>query len=161
MRKLIAILLATVMACSFVTFAGAGDTDSIAVTLTPNAIANILVNQSTWNGGAVGLGQNSSTAANWANLTNEGSVSVSVAISVANPTIWTISPTRGHNQFVLLTSGIVKTLTVAPQVFINPLMPKNDGSPQYANFGLTVNMPTSSSTNSSQVITITFTGTPV
>jgi hypothetical protein len=161
MKKLIAILLATVMACSFVTFAGAGDTDTINVTLTPNAIANINVNQSAWNGGAVGLGQNSSTAANWANLTNDGSVSVSVSISAVPTGVWTISPTRGHNQFVLLTSGIVRTLTVAPQVFINPLHPANDGTPQYANFGLTVNMPTSSSTNSSQAITITFTGTPV
>ena len=79
-----------------------GDTDTIDVTLNPQATASITVDQSSWNPSA-GLGDSESTAGDWATLTNNGLVQVDVTIKANDTNDWSlVTPTSiGHDSFSL------------------------------------------------------------
>jgi hypothetical protein len=154
MRKILAILVASAIVCAFAPAVGA-NTDTIVVTLSPNATADIEVDQPTW-APSVGLGSDIQTAADWANLTNEGYVDVLVEVNATNTAAWTLAETAAHDAFKLATIGVAKTLTVAYQTFVADLPASGT---TWQTFGLNVTMPTSSSTNISQTTTITFKAT--
>jgi hypothetical protein len=132
-----------------------GQNDTVDVTLTPSASANISVNRSTWLPSA-GLGGNELSGATWANLDNTGTIQVDVTVNATDTSEWTLEASPGHNQFNLsftLGSGYT-AITTTQSVFKNDIA-YNESQ----DFGLRVYMPTSSSSNSSQQTTITFVAT--
>jgi len=83
MKKIKAILTACMMvglATMTLMPSSIGSEESITVTLTPDATANITLDRSTWNGEGAGIGEFGQTAENWGNCTNDGSVAVDVTI---------------------------------------------------------------------------------
>lgn len=78
-----------------------GPTDTINVTLTPGATANISVTPPTWDGENASIGQNASTATDYFTLDNIGTVQVDVTIIATNTSAWTLAGSPAHNQFQL------------------------------------------------------------
>ena len=155
MKKLIAILAAVVMACAFAPMASADGVETIEVTLTPNASANITCNRTAWAPGC-GLGEQNRTSQTWGNLDNSGTVSVGVTIQGENTAAWTIhDTTAAHNQFLaeFYVTGW-EGYDADAETF--------DAGIAYdesVNFGLGVDMPDSTSVSATQYFTITFTAT--
>lgn len=156
MRKIIISIVVLAMAMSFIMPALGSDTDTINVTLNPQAEISILVDQGSWTP-SCGLNETNETASDWANILNDGDVNASVTIDAANTEDWTIAGSATHNQFkleVIGTEAIV--LTASPQAWLSDLPDAGDPG---IDFGLKVTMPTSSSTNVAQHVTITFAAT--
>jgi hypothetical protein len=154
MRKLIAILIATAMACAFAPMVGADGTETIVVTLDPQETVDITCNQTEWNPSCA-LNGTESTATTWGGITNTGDINVKISIEATDSVDWTIETTAGHDQFVLETLGAdAQGITTDPEPWITDL-PGDD----VVSFGLKVTMPTTSSTSVSQETTITFTAT--
>ena len=99
MNKKIVGILICLMLVAMITPA-LGDTDTIDVTLNPQATADIEVDESSWNP-SCGLAGDESTAGDWATLTNNGLVQVDVTIKANNTNDWILSSSPGHDQFVL------------------------------------------------------------
>ena len=158
MRKIFALFVAIAMCGIFAPLAGASNTATINVTLNPSAQASIVCNQSVWNPSA-GIGSNESTSATWGKVSNDGHVAVHINVSATNSGAWTLSATRGHDAFVLKTITPDITLTTSGQVFDADMAPVGDSGHTFTTFGLTVNMPTSTSTATQQHLAITFTAT--
>ena len=131
------------------------ESDVINITLGPGAEANIVVNKTEWMP-SIGITQNESTGNNWANIDNNGSVSVSINVTVSNTTNWTAATMPGHNQFnISIYTGIDwLIMDTTEKVFITNL-----GYNQDQDFGLQLFMPTSTETNTNQIATITFVAT--
>jgi len=162
MRKLIAILIATVMACTFVPLVGAHQ-DTIVVTLTPSGTVNIDVTPGTWNGAGATIGSTGTSGATDFNLSNIGTVPVDVTIEAIDTTAWELDiATPAHDQFTLAfnvsVAGTWTHFDETPVAFIGDL-PVSAEAQNWALFALEVEMPTSTSTNAAQETTITFTGT--
>jgi hypothetical protein len=162
MRKLMAILVATVMACTFAPIIGAQESANIDIYLEPSATVEISCTQTEWAPDA-SLGYNESTETDWATLSNIGDVAVLIEVSVANPTNWTIGAIVAHNVFSMnITDNDTKTntaLTTDAQVWIGSLEPPGNGGSPDQLFGLSVEMPTSSSTDTEQVVILTLAAT--
>jgi hypothetical protein len=129
--------------------------DYIDVVLSPQAEANIVVNRTEWMP-SIGITQNESTTTAWANIDNNGSVSVSVNVTVSDTTNWTAATAPGHNQFnmSIYTGSEWLIMGNVEQVFVTNL-----GYNEDQDFGLQLYMPTSSETNTNQTATITFVAT--
>lgn len=164
--KIFAILIAIGICFGFVPTAFAGEeTDTITVNMTPAGTADIEVynatsaveSQAIWNPTAkVGDGK-ASTSATFYNMTNVGTCNVSVTVQASNTADWTLSGTAALDAFVLETDSPDVELTTSPQPFVSDL-PTSAGTPT-EQFGLSVTMPTFSSTNDPQQSTITFVAT--
>jgi hypothetical protein len=156
MKKIIAILVAIAMACTFAPMVGADGTEQIEVTLSPNATANITCNQTVW-APSCGLAGTESTSVTWGKVVNAGTVAVNVSARAIDSLslAWTLENAEGHDMFQLdITGANSVALTTEDKVF--------DGSMAWddeTTFGLKVDMPTSSSTNTNQITVITFTAT--
>lgn len=158
MKKYLAILIAIAMVSSLTPIALAGNTDTIEVTLTPSGTVDIVVDQETYQP-TCGIGASNQTAIDWANLDNNGTVSVSVTIQGENSENWTISATGAdHDQFKAewYDVGLVdwNGFDATPETFDD-----NIAYDESVDFGLGVVMPTSTSTNDVQHYTVTFTAT--
>ena len=166
MKKIKAILTA----CMMVSLAGMlfapstmGANESINVTLTPDATANITLDQNSWDGEGAGIGEFGQTAENWGNCTNDGSVAVDVTVNISADadTEWTVSAdaTAGHDEpaFAIYDNDATnwELLNTTHSTFKSNLA-YNAVQP----FGLNVSMPPSTSTNVDQNFTITFVATP-
>jgi len=156
MKKILILAIVIAMISSFVMPAIAGNTDTIEVTLTPNAEADITVDQSQFN--VTGLGSHNTTATDWATLTNSGDVSVSVDVSAENTTNWELD-TVGHNSFNLTITGDGGAIAGALKWDIAETFDADILHGATVTFGLESYMPTSSSTNTEQTLTITFSAT--
>lgn len=156
MKKILAILIGLAMVM-VIPSAMADDTQVISVTLTPNSTAAITCNQTTWSP-SCGIGGNESTTGGWGNITNSGTVYVSVAVNASDSTNWTLEAAAGHDQFTLSVDGGDMTAEAldgnTPETFDASLA---NGATE--DFDLTVFMPTSSSTNTAQGFDITFVAT--
>ena len=157
-KQILALLAAMVMACAFAPLVGASDTATINVTLNPSAQASIVCNQSVWNPSA-GIGTNESTEADWGKISNDGHVAVSVAVKGSDSANWTLAASSSHDHFALKTLGVALTLTTSDQTFDATMAPVGDGGHTFTTFGLTVEMPTSTSTAAQQHPAVTFTAT--
>lgn len=166
MKKIKAILTA----CMMVTLAGMlfapstiGSEESIAVTLTPSADANITLDQDTWHPGC-GIGEINETNTDWGTCTNDGSVRCNVTINITEDagTVWEVldayqaDPGNDNVCFGFYDIGTTswKDLYETSVDF---------GTIAYGSsqtFGLNVTMPSSTSTNTDQTFTITFVATP-
>ena len=160
MRKLIAILIATVMACAFVPLVGADSTDTIVVTLQPSGTVSITVSPATW-GPVCAIASSNTSATDAFTITNAGSVQVNVTVEATNTEAWVLAGSASHNQFWMqyqnATSGLID-LANAPATFLSNF-PSAGGGVATWDFGLKITMPTSSSTNEEQHSTITFSAT--
>ncbi len=130
-----------------------GSSDKIWVTLDPQTTANITVNKSSWNP-SVNIGENESTGLSFFNLDNSGNVQVDVSVNASDTMNWSIAMSPSHNQFNLSynTGSGWNLLDTIASSFASNLAYDED-----VDFGLQLFMPTSSSTNSNQQSTITFT----
>jgi len=99
-EKILVLLIFGLMLMTATPVIFAGNVDNVTVTLSPQATASIIVNQSSWTPDA-GLGESESTAGDWATLTNNGLVQVDVTIKANNTNDWTLSSSAGHNKFLL------------------------------------------------------------
>lgn len=143
--------------CGIAPLIGAGPTDTIEVTLDPQASASITVDQSTWTPSCK-LNEDNSTAIDWATITNDGDVNVSVTIDAENSENWTIAGSASHNQFKLEVLGALAiVLTASPQPFITDL--PTDAGDNTETLGLKITMPSTSSSSDAQHVTITFEAT--
>jgi len=159
MRKIFAILVALVMCAVFAPLAGADDHAYITVTLSPTATASITVDPTTWNGAGAGIGAWGNSSSTAFNLSNVGTVQCSIQINGSNTAAWTLAGSNGYNQFYLgYILGGEHTITTSPAAFGSAL-PAGGGGTYYETFGLHVHMPTASSTNTPQHLTITFAAT--
>lgn len=158
MKNLLIGAFAILLVVGFVAPVQGDNQATIDVTMNPSASINITCNQASWSPSAR-LTENESTATDWATLTNAGDVSVLVNVSASDSTNWTLAGSPEHNQFEL--QMYIDTswtdLTTSDQTFKNNLSP--EGGSNTVDFGLWLYMPTTSSTASSQISTITFTAT--
>ena len=97
------------------------------------------------------------------NLTNEGTVQVNVDANASDTAAWTIENAPGHNQFNMSFYGAIspsawELLGTGTEDFKDDL-PASGQPGNYTTFDLKVYMPTSSSTNDLQYLTVTFTAT--
>jgi hypothetical protein len=160
MRKIIAILVAMAMACVFTPMIGADGTETILVTLDPSASANITCNQSAWSPSCI-LAGTESTSVTWGKVENTGLVAVSVVVKATDSAAWTIVAAEAHNVFQLdITGGNAVALTTGDQSFDSNIAAAGQAGDE-TTFGLKVDMPTTSSTNTAQTSTITFTATVI
>jgi maltose-binding protein MalE len=155
MKKIIALLMALVVAVSF-TSAVSGDEETITVTMTPSATANISVNVSDIS--VTGL-EKVETTSNVA-LNNTGNVSVNVTIGATDTTNWTLTDgdvSNAANEFNLTYdkegSGDIAITTGT-----------SDFETYFAYsgtklFDITVRTPKYTDSDADQVSTITFTAT--
>ena len=83
---------------------GAGGADEVNFTLETEDLS-ISLNDSSWDAGTLALGDNSSTADTYFNLTNEGNTKINVSIYGENITFngdqWDLKATTGDNEFNL------------------------------------------------------------
>lgn len=101
MRKLIAILIAIAMCAFSVPMVGAGESDTILVTMDPQATLNITVNPTNWMPN-VALGNINASNTDAFTLTNEdGRLMVDVTINASDSTGWLLGSSPAHNQFQL------------------------------------------------------------
>ncbi len=116
---------------------------------------SITVNKSSWNP-SVNIGENESTGLSFFNLDNSGNVQVDVSVNASDTMNWSIAMSPSHNQFNLSynTGSGWNLLDTIASSFASNLAYDED-----VDFGLQLFMPTSSSTNSNQQSTITFTAT--
>ena len=158
LKKLIITAMVLVLAVAIISPIQAGLTDTITVTLQPQATASISCNQSTWIPSAA-LGGHEQTSTTWGNLSNDGEINVSVTIKGSNTTAWTIhDTTTAHNQFVMrfYNGAAWEGFDYDEETFSSDLPAYGT---DYKQFGLNVSMPSTSSTNTNQTVTITFTAT--
>lgn len=159
--KIFAILIAIAMCGLFAPMAGADDT--IVVTLTPGGSADITVTPGTWDGEMATIGNTGTSGATDFNLTNSGTIPVDVNISAIDTASWELDiATAAHNTFTLafnLSAGGTWTHFDETQAVFTTNLPANAGGQEWVLFALEVEMPTSTSTNTAQETTITFTGT--
>ena len=132
-----------------------GPEDKIDVILSPQGMADIKLNRTSWMP-SIGITQNISTDATAFNLDNNGSISVDVTINISNTANWTAATTPGHNQFNMsYTIGSGWTiLQNTQQAFVDNFAYNED-----QDFGLQLFMPTSTETSTNQTATITFVAT--
>jgi hypothetical protein len=154
--KIFAILVAIAM-CGLIPLASA-DTNVavITVTLTPGGTAYLHLSSTTWLP-SVSVGGNVSTAVGAYVLTNSGSVTQTVKINGSSTAAWTLGATPGPNAFNMsykITGASWVAITTGQLTFDGSMAPADTKDIQ-----LRVFMPTSSSTNTNQYTTITFTGT--
>ena len=156
MRKLLIGATALVMMLAMTLPAMGDTTDTIEVTLDPSAEISISVDQATWTP-TCGLGEENETATDWATITNDGEVNVTVNVKAEDSNDWTIESAEGHDQFVLrmYIGSSWTALTDEDQIFTEDFPPY--AGADTIDFGLNVTMPTTSSTSQSQSVTITFT----
>jgi hypothetical protein len=131
-------------------------TATIALSATPSATASITCNRSTW-APPCGVGSQAATVGHWGNITNTGIVYVTIKVKVTNPGTWTIGGSASHNVFKMDCTpfqGADIVLTVNDQTFA-----ANLANAAKKDFGLSIIMPISSSTNVDQTTIITFTAT--
>lgn len=101
MKKITVILLLSILTIATITpLVIGGNTDTINVTLNPQATADIEINQPSWSPSAA-LGGTEQTSASWATLSNVGQVQVDVTVKANNTAAWTLGSSAGHNQFYL------------------------------------------------------------
>jgi hypothetical protein len=100
MKKLTIGLLLLLIIATITPSVFSGNTDTIVVTLNPQATASISVNQPSWSPGA-GLGGTEQTSTSWATLTNDGLIQVDVTVEANNTAAWTLESPIGHNKFLL------------------------------------------------------------
>ena len=135
--------------------ASADNTQTITITLDNYGTASILLNTNTWHP-VCPLASSNFTVNNAFNLDNNGAIQVSVAIKAGNAESWTLGTTANHNVFALqynLSSawvGITGT---------NASFRSNLAYDQSQDFGMKIDMPTTSSVSTAQHITVTFTAT--
>lgn len=150
------------LACAFAPTYQA-QTDDLILYMQPSGTASIDVyntsegigNQASWYF-PDGLGDTNSTAADHYTLENDGDVNVDVSVNATNTTDWTLNTTADHNKFHVETDNPDVNLDWTFQSFVTDLAV--DGTEP---FGLTLSMPTTSSTNNLQTSTITFEATAV
>jgi hypothetical protein len=164
MKKIKAILTACMMvglATMTLMPSSIGSEESITVTLTPDATANITLDQSTWEPGC-GIGETNQTADAWGTCTNDGDVRCNVSVNITEDagTVWeildTYSDTPGYNNvsFAIYNGSGWPVLNEAGTTF---------GTIAYGGsqtFGLNVTMAEYTSTDDDQLFTITFIATP-
>ena len=141
-----------------------GNTETITVTLTPAATANITIDKSTWEPGC-GIGETNQTATDWGTCMNDGSVAVNVTVNITADvgTVWTVSAdaTPGHDEpaFAIYDNEMPpadwELLSTTQSEFATNIAYDSEQT-----FGLNVSMPPSTSTNVDQTFTITFVATP-
>ena len=133
----------------------AGNTDTITVTLSPQATIDISVSPDSWTPTA-SLNHSDNTTTTYFTIdTLDTDVNISIDVKASNTADWTIGDTASHDVFVLgitPNGGSETELTTSDQTIWDDVSPGND--PQ---FGLNLDMPTTSSTSQDQTVTITFT----
>lgn len=173
-KQILAILIAIGMCYAFAPMVGAGTTDTITVTLTPGGAADIIVYNTTgWVATAtwhpvVSIGGHLNTTGGAYTINNTGSIAVDVVINATlSGGAWTIvtGTTPAHDQVCLRYNKTVlgtwtNILDQAGAAFLDDF-PANGQTGDNASFDLGVYMPTSTSTNAAQTVTILFTATPV
>lgn len=172
MKKLIAILIAATMVCAIAPMVGADpEIDTIVVTLTPGGTASIDVYNTSLGAGTaatwiptVSIGGSANTGEDgFYSINNTGKVQVDVTIMAETDDDWTIGADAGHDtvnlQYNLTHIGDWTTITTGELSFLSNFPPEGQEG-EVRMFDLLVNMPTSSSTNEVQTITITFEATP-
>ncbi len=127
--------------------------DKIFVTLDPQTTANISINKTTWSPTA-NIGESETTGLSHFNLENIGNVQVDVYVNTSNTADWISASSPAHNQFNLnYNKGSGWTMiNTTSSIFSTDIAYNED-----VDFGLQLYMPTSSSTNTNQQSTITFT----
>lgn len=151
------------MACAFIPLAGAGPTDTIVVTLTPGGSVDITVVNSTggteWHPTA-SVPSGTQTTAGF-NLSNVGDIPCDVTIEGENTNGgWDLNTVAvGHDAFRMAYNiTTANYFDETPEAFASDL-PVSEEAQYWVIFSLTVEMPSSTSTNAAQTTTITFTGT--
>jgi len=155
MKKLIIGIIAAALICSFTLPVNAATTQDLNITLSGYTEASILLNDTTWTPSA-GLGTNESTGINHFKLDNDGSVQLDVDIKGSIEPTWSLGASAAHDVVYVaynIGSGNVE-ITTGDLDFVNDLA-HNESQ----NFGMYIDMPTTSSTSIQQNITVTFTAT--
>jgi hypothetical protein len=156
-KQILAILVATAMACAFAPIVAADNTETIEVTLSPNTSANITCNKTAWAPGC-GIGGTNQTSTTWGDLDNSGTVAVSVTIVGEDTAAWAINNTAaGHNIFYAEynpASAGWNGYDDNAETF-----DANIAYNEHVVFGLGIGMPTSTSVSATQSYTITFVAT--
>jgi hypothetical protein len=159
MRKIFAIMVLIGAVIAFCMPNVSANVETIEVTLTPSGTVDIEIDQSVW-APDCGIGSSNQTAVDWANLDNNGTVSVSVTIEGENSEDWTIhDSTAGNDQFKAefykVEGGPAWEGFDADQETFDSDIAYDES----VDFGLGVEMPTSTTTNNVQHFTVTFTAT--
>jgi hypothetical protein len=161
MKKYLVGAIALVLVASFIPLATAGDTDVISVTLTPAGTLSISCNQSSWDGEGAGLGATGTTspADTWGSITNDGTLRCDVDVGVNDTSAWTVGGAAAYNvfKFYINIEGDAEYAFADGSTDID--FEEDLAKDATQNFGLKVDMPTSSSTNDAQTTEITFTAT--
>lgn len=135
-----------------------GNNQEIQITLTPNATATISCNQTDWAPGC-GINEEAWTSANWGAINNTGSVSVSVDVNASDSGDWNLSSSAiGNDQFRFNITGA----ELSEHWFNGDTSATFDSDLPYdtsETFRLGVQMPSSTSTNSTQQFKVTFVAT--
>jgi hypothetical protein len=101
MKKILAVLLSIILCAFSAPMIYAGESDTILVTMDPQATINITVNPSTWMPN-VALGNINASDTDTFTLTNEdGRLMVDVTINASDSTGWLLGSSPAHNQFQL------------------------------------------------------------
>ena len=164
-KQILAILIAIGMTCAFAPMVGAASFDVITVTLTPGGTVDIDVSPNTWAGEGAILGETKYSTNTTFDINNTGTAQVLVNISAAmvGGMTWTLDENGApaHNTVSLMyqkkDAATWTYITGTPTTFIAAL-PAPAGQDK-VQFGLGVEMPPSSTRNTAQGVTITFTAT--
>jgi hypothetical protein len=155
MKKIGIGLIAIALICSFGYTASADTTQELTITLEDYTVASILLNNTSWNPTA-GLDASDATPEDNYNLSNDGAVQLSIDIKALVSPTWSLGSTPDHDQLYLAynVSGSGTEITTGDLEFAANMA--HDG---FQNFGMYIEMPTTSSTSTAQTITVTFTAT--
>lgn len=164
-KQILALLVATAMACAFVPLVGAANSDVITVTLRPGGTMAIDVTletnatADTWFV-AASVGATGNTDEESGTIYNNGTVACTVAVVAAvttDPNPWDLVA----NGSVGVDDMYIGINTATEHSLASPLDPAFTLAAKTGSdtFQLVVKMPTASSTSADQTLTVTFTGT--
>lgn len=161
MKKLMAIGIAIAMMSAFIPAVTASDTETITVEATFNPCVDIIIDNESWaTDGA--QGDITSTGEVWNNITNNGTVDVSIEVKAEMDTgsVWElVTTTPDHDQWCIDLIGDLGNYALNQSADDLGMLNANGVGTYYKTFGLNVTFPESSSTQATQTATITFTAT--